>query len=398
MAEAADSKSTSSGRRQMSPEELQIIHSTLDWRPNVHRGVAEADAADEFRADVWDRSDNFQKPTPQNSKIPILRPGELSLMHCNLNGDLDFKDMWKDISGNVRNLPNVDPMKDLWAMMGNVYDHGNYCEFLLGMYEVENKPVLDFKRMSGDGFVMDGFFRNVKKSLMEANKELIIDVEEDDGDDVFEDYSDDESVDGKDSEDNAHLTSYGYLQLSYDENLVASWIEKIKTRHVEDKNHMMGLMAYNASHNENLEIIVRKGGRDLRDLTRLLLEESNSAALVRNTSALVAAVTSVDDCSGDGYDAAFIEAIFEAMHYWVPNNGRKNTQKASATFEITESRETVANLVQTIYNLKSFVKEDDITKKANLLKDEQKSNIVAYLKKQDSSAPVDFLLHVLNTE
>lgn len=382
----------------MSPEELQIIHSTLDWRPNVHRGVAEADAADEFRADVWDRSDNFQKPTPQNSKIPTLRPGELSLMHCNLNGDLDFKDMWKDISGNVRNLPNVDPMKDLWAMMGNVYDHGNYCEFLLGMYEVENKPVLDFKRMSGDGFVMDGFFRNVKKSLMEANKELIIDVEEDDGDDVFEDYSDDESVDGKDSEDNAHLTSYGYLQLSYDENLVASWIEKIKTRHVEDKNHMMGLMAYNASHNENLEIIVRKGGKDLRDLTRLLLEESNSAALVRNTSALVAAVTSVDDCRGDGYDAAFIEAIFEAMHYWVPNNGRKNTQKASATFEITESRETVANLVQTIYNLKSFVSEDDITKKANLLKDEQKSNIVAYLKKQDSSAPVDFLLHVLNTE
>jgi len=397
MAEAAENAKPASGRRQMSPEELQFIHSTLDWRPDVHRGVAEVDVADEFRADLFDRNANFSKSGPGTTKIPTLRPTELSLMHCNLNGDLDFKDIWKNVSGTVENLPNVDPMKDIWAMMGNVYDHGNYCEFLLGMYEVESKPVLDFKRMSGDGFVMDGFFRNVKKTLMEAHKDLVVDVEEDDGDDVFEDYSDDESADGKDSEENDHLTSYGYLQLSYDENLVPSWIEKIRTRHVEDKNHMMGLMAYNALHKENLEIIVRKGGKELRDLTMLLLEESNSAALVRNTSALVSAVTGVDECSGHGYDAAFVQAVFEAMHYWVPENGRKNQQKASSTFEITESRETVNNLVQALYNLKRFVSEDDITEKASLLQETQKSNIVAYLQKQSSSAPVDFLLHILST-
>ena len=52
-----------------------------------------------------------------------------------------MEDMWKDVSGTVKGLRDVDPMEDLWAMMGNVYDHGNYCEFLLGMYKVEEKPV-----------------------------------------------------------------------------------------------------------------------------------------------------------------------------------------------------------------------------------------------------------------
>lgn len=396
----ADSEPTRNGstRRQMSPEELEIIHSTLDWRPEVHRGAAAADSIEDFRGDIFNRDQEYQKSGPENNRIPTLRPSELSLMHCNLNDSMNMEDMWKDVSGTVKGLRDVDPMEDLWAMMGNVYDHGNYCEFLLGMYKVEEKPVLDFKRMSGDGFVMDTFYRNVIQELLKANSELIVDVEEDDGDDVFEDYSDDETEDdGRDSE-GADLTSYGYLQLSYDENLVTSWIEKIKTRHVEDKNHMMGLMAYNALHEENLEIIVRKGGKDLRDLTKLLFEESNSAALVRNTSALVKAVTSVDASKEHGYDEAFVESVFEAMHYWVPNNGRKNKQNASATFEITESRETVTNLVDTLFNLKNFVDSDAISAKAGKLKEDQKANIIDFLEKsQKKTDPAEYLLHILNT-
>lgn len=382
----------------MSQEELEIIHSTLDWRPEVHRGAAAADSVDDYRGDIFNRDQGFQKSGPENTRIPTLRPSELSLMHCHLNDSLNMEDMWKDVSGTVFSLPNIDPMEDMWAMMGNVYDHGNHCEFLLGMYKVEEKPVLDFKRMSGDGFVMDTFYRMVLRSLMETNSELIVDVEEDDGDDVFDDYSDDETEDdGRDSEGVVdHLTSYGYLQLSYDENLVSSWIEKIKTRHVEDKNHMMGLMAYNASHKENLEIIVRKGGKDLRDLTKLLFEESNSAALVRNTSALVAEVTSVDASKEHGYDEAFVESVFEAMHYWVPNNGRKNKQNASATFEITESRETVENLVKTLFNLKNFVADDAIIDKADKLKEDQKKHIIDFLELQKKTDPVEYLLHILN--
>lgn len=396
MADSEPTRNADSTRRAMSAEELEIVYSTLDWRPDAHRGLEEEDAIDTFRDDLFNRADEFQKSGPQNSGIPTLRPSELSLMHCNLNDSMNMEDMWKDVSGTVKGLKDIDPMEDMWALMGNVYDHGNYCEFLLGMYQVEQKPVLDFKRMSGDGFVMDTFYRKVIQELVKTNQQLIVDVEEDDGDDVFEDYSDDETEDdGRDSE-GADLTSYGYLQLSYDENLVTSWIEKIKTRHVEDKNHMMGLMAYNALHEENLEIIVRKGGKDLRDLTKNQFEETRNAALVRNTSALVKAVTSVEASKEHGYDADFVESIFEAMHFWVPNNGRKDKQNASATFEITESRETVTNLVDTLFNLKNFVDSDAIKEKADKLKEDQKDNIIAFLNQpQKKTDAAEYLLDIL---
>jgi len=394
----AESEKSSSGRRVMSPEQLQIIHSTVYRKPDNHRGASVADPAVDFRSDLLDRDGAFSKDNSSDNSMPKIRANNLSLMHCNLNSKLNVQDMWNDVSKTVESLENVDPMKDIWAMMGNVYDHGNYCEFLLAMYQLENGgPVLDFKRMSGDGFVMDGFYRNVIASLQETNKELIVGVEETDGDEPFDDYSDDEdSEDGRDSEENTHLSNYGYLQLSYDPNLVPSWVEKIKTRHVEDKNHMMGLMAYNASNKQNLDIIVEKGGKNLRDLCMLQLEESNSAALVRNTSALVKAVTSVDACKNDGYDEDFVESIFVAMVYWVPNNGRRNQQTGSSSFDITESREAVDNLVAALYNLKRFVGEDAISAKAKAsLKPEQTATIIAYLKNQKTSDPVDFLLHIL---
>merc|ERR1719291_641510 len=135
-------------------------------------------------------------------------------------------------------------------------------------------------------------------------------------------------------------------------------------------------MAYNALHEENLEIIVRKGGKNLRDLTKLLFEASKE----------------------HGYDEAFVESVFEAMHYWVPNNGGKNKQNASATFEITESRETVTNLVDTLFNLKNFVDSDAISEKAAKLKEDQKANIIAFLEQpQKKTDPAEYLLHILNT-
>merc|ERR1719354_1511535 len=147
-------------------------------------------------------------------------------------------------------------------------------------------------------------------------------------------------------------------------------------------------MAYNALHEENLEIIVRKGGKNLRDLTKLLFEESNSAALVRNTSALVKAVTSVEASKEHGYDEAFVESVFEAMHYWVPNNGRKNKQNASATFEITESRETVTNLVDTLFNLKNFVDSDAISEKAAKLTEDQHHRFFRTAAKENGSCRI----------
>jgi len=373
----------------MNQRELQIIYETMDWRNReVHRGAAKGVV--NHRGNLYDREQAYEKPGVADSKIPQATQNELSLMWCKLNGD-NAEEIFQNVSNTVESLPNVDPTIDIWAIMGNVYDHGNHCEFLVGMYEVEKQPVLDFKRMSGDGFVMDGFYQKVKKTLRERK---IIDAEDDD-DDIFEvDYSDDLSDEDAKEEDN--LNSYGYLQLKYDENIVPSWIEKIKVRHVEDKNHMMGLMAYNASDETNLEIIVRKGGKNLKDLTVEMLVESNNAALVRNTTELLKKVTSHEKCKEHGYDDAFLEAIFEAMRWWVPNNGRKNKMKQSSSFEITESRETVNNLVQTIHNLKSIFSDEAISQKAGKLEDEQRQNIIAFLdSKKTKSEADDFLLHIL---
>jgi len=280
------SKTNQGATSQMSSEELEIIHSIPTLRPSELSLI----------------------PGPQNSRTPILRPSELSLMHCNLNDSMNIQDMWEEVSGTVKGLTDIDQMEDIWA------HDGNYCSFLLDLYQVQEKPILDFKRMAGDGFVMDTFFRKVTQELHKANPELIVDVESDDCDDVFEDFCDDEC----DSE-SFDLSSYGYLQLSYDENLVNSWIEKINARHIKDKNHMMGLLAYNEM----------KGGIDLRDrrgfrrALELLIEESNSAALVRNTSALVKAVKSILASKEHGYDDAFVESIFEAMHYWKNHDASK---------------------------------------------------------------------------
>jgi len=376
-----------SGKRLMNEEQLQMINETLGWRDNVHRGATKG--AVDNRGNFYHQKQAYQKSGIEDSKIPQARQKDLSLMWCKLNGE-NAEELFQNVSKTVESLPNVDPTIDIWAILGNVYDHGNHCEFLVGMYEVENQPVLDFKRMSGDGFVMDGFYQKVKKTLKDQK---IIDQVEDD-DDVFEDYSDGFSDEEKEEEED-NLSSYGYLQLAYDENIVNSWIEKIKVRHVEDQNHMMGLMAYNASDPANLNIIVSKGGQSLKDLTINLLEQSNNAALVRNTTELAKKVTGHESFKEHGYDEAFLKAIFDAMQHWVPNNGRKN-EKQTTSFEITESRETINNLVQTIYNLKSIFSDETVAETASCMEVDQRKNVITFLEnKKEKSQAVDFLLHIL---
>lgn len=381
MAEQSGQDASRSGRRQMNAEQMLIIHSNRDedtWRSA--QGVSDRSVG--LESDSLDRNPNqFQKPSSTPNKVPTLGKAEQSLMSCNVSDTMDRNQAFDNLVKVVQELPNVDPMVDLYALMGNVYEHGNYCEFLVGMYEVEKKPVFDFRRMSGDGFVMDLFFRNVKRELGKIQG-LIVDAQESDGE-VFEDYSDDEMEDdGKDSESQEHLSSHGYLQLSYDPNLVSSWISKIKTRHVEDKNHMMGLMAHNATFPENRKIIVEKGGKELIEQCQEQLHQSNNAAFVRNTSALVKEITKVMD-----FDEKILEAIFDGMSWWVPGNDRP--KNAHAHYEITESRETIDNLVAALFNLKQreLFSEEIIVKQAAAHLGKKETGLVsAYLKKHPSEA------------
>lgn len=164
MAEQSGQDASRSGRRQMNAEQMLIIHSNRDEDTfRSTQGISDRSVA--LQSDLFDINPNqFQKPsaTPPN-KIPTLGKAEQSLMSCNVSDTMDRNQAFDNLVKVVQELPNVDPMVDLYALMGNVYEHGNYCEFLVGMYEVEKKPVFDFRRMSGDGFVMDLFFSEREK-------------------------------------------------------------------------------------------------------------------------------------------------------------------------------------------------------------------------------------------
>lgn len=334
-------------RQKLNDYQNQLVQETKSQINTAHRGVSRAAILQYNNDDDYNTGFTYGKSSAKDTTSRSLPKNEVSVMHLNLT---ESGDMWSDVWGVIKDLDNIDPIvnEDLKRLIGNCYRAGSYCEFLVGLYKVQEKEgsVLDFRRLCGDGFVMDSFYRQVREKLHDKN--LLTDewdMEEEDNDDVFDCYSDSEDDVG--TEEDKYLDPNGFLQLSFDENLVTMWIDKIKTRHIEDKNHMMGLMAHNSLHDGNLKIIVNKGGDALVELCKNILEsENNSAAvpLVRNTSALVKQLASHTDM----WNADCVEAMLEAMNFWVPNNGRKEEAKTGA-FEVTESRETVKNLVETLF-------------------------------------------------
>jgi len=368
-------------RQQLSPEEQRVFDEFNRYEEDVHRGVPAVDTADMFQPDMQRKT--FQKSAPSDGPrvvkaCPQRKQEDVGLMNLELQVNQSAEATWEQVVNMFTRLQNCDPMVETYSMMGNYYVRGTFCEFLVGMFQVDgSKKVLDFKRMSGSGFVLDSFFRTSKEGL-QADGLINKEDEDDDGDAVWDDgvYSDGSDDEGMDT--------YGFLQFSYDPSLVTSWIEKIKVRHVEDKNHIMGLLAYNANNDKNLEIIVREGGTNLRDMCLLQFEESNSAALVRNTAALVAKVTTVPEAKNHGYDADFVTTVMYTIVDWCPKphvrklNGRSN-------FEISESRETVMFLLEFLENVKEWVGEDVILEKASALKPEDRAMINNFLQKRADS-------------
>lgn len=237
----------------------------------------------------------------------------------------------------IEPLPQMDPMFDPQRRraIGNYFFHGNHCEFLMALYKTEKQePLLDFRRMSGDGFVMDAFFREVKNLLMKH--ELTVSPTEDDDEEeesqTFDDYSEDETEVA--SEDIGELLKNGgFLQLQYDMLVVNNWLDKIGKGHIQDKNYLMGLLAHNSKHETNRKIIISQGGADLLSCLKTQLKETDSAAMIRNAALLTKEVLPEMDFQED-----LVKSMWFAMGRWVPGNPHKQT------LEVTESREAVAYL------------------------------------------------------
>jgi len=397
-------------RKKLNDDNLRLVRlkrEAIDWRGNVVRGAAPRGdiitrgsgvKSDAVYGNPFKNLDSYAKDaTHSEAKLPEATEKDLGLM--NLCSKIKDPKMFFDkVSEAIASLPNCDVTILDWNLFGNKYNQGRYVEYLVAFYGVGKETKIDLKRMSGDGFAMAGFFTEVKNQLKKSN--LIITTEEDSVEFAYSDDDDDDS--GDDS------LSDGYLQLAYDPNIVLAWIEKIQNRHLEDQLHMMGLMAYNASNEQNLDIIVNKGGKKLKALFINKYENSNVAALVRFTSELAKHVTGHRDCENHGYDKEFLVATFDAMKYWCPGKAsslsEKNRQQ-STKFEVTESRETVMNLVQTIYNLGETMKiypeetiksvAKDRLMKRKYKKASPKDDIVKFLETQKPSKPIDYFLHIL---
>jgi len=407
MAESAKvRKESAKVRKKLDQDDLKLVHLKRDiahWRGNVFRGakIHESVNPEEYYGNAYDGDKGAYGKDANRSeqKLPEATQKDLGLMNLCSKLD-DSKEFFERVVASISSLKNLDMTVRDWNVFGNKFLQGRYVEYLISFYAVGEETKIDLKRMSGHGFAMAAFFSEVKNQL--KNEDLIIAVEEESVDFAYDEDSDDDSGDENDD------LGAGYLQLKYDPSIVRAWIAKIQNRHVEDQLHMLGLMAYNASNKQNLDIIVNKGGQKLKALLINKFENSNVAALVRFTSELAKHVTGHPDCVNHGYDEEFLVAALDTVKFWVPRAAgssfpEKNRQP-STKFEVTESRETVMNLIQVIYNLGETMKiypMKTIVEKAKARLEKKKYNrspkddILKFLNAQADTTPISYFRHIL---
>lgn len=342
----------------MTPEQLAWM-SQNNQGPVNERGVQSTHAS-------TDQSDlgrgNSSKPRGSGD-LPFIRPEETSLMHCVVGDVSAAKQVWEEACRIlVQDLNNVDPMiLPQSKAIGNYYQHGSFCEFLMALYQSpDNQHVLDFKRMSGDGFVMDAFFRKMKEPLdatghtLNPGSEIDGETDDDDDMDMFDDYSSDEDEDETDFEEDL-LKPGGYLKMSADKNLVIHWMHQVQNRHIEDQNHIMGLMAHNSKQKENKGIMLEHLAAMLEMITKKLLDNSSgtgNAALVRNASVLLynllLGVTELPAPQKND----LCKAIFQAIQTWCPEEQLDDGKESPHLKPVSQSRETVKYLSMVVASLR----------------------------------------------
>lgn len=284
------------------------------------------------------------------SSIPSMRPEERSIMSIQVKNN---SELWAALTETLNKMDNTDVQfqEGQKRVLGNHYQYGKNCHFLCALFQLEskendNEQVLDFRRLAGNGFTMDNFYQNVrsecsKKGLMDANE-----MESDDDEDGFE-FSDEESTDNQNL---FFLTPNAYLQLSFDPEVVTSWVKKISPEansFIEETDHVLGLMAYNVENEENLKIIAETGGHELIEALKHKLQSKKDAftdaAIVRNSSVIVRifANNNLLDVS----DTKLIESIVWAMKDWSPES------RKGKWMSLNVSKETVSSLADALWCL-----------------------------------------------
>eukprot|EP00494_Astrolonche_serrata_P034575 UN34844 len=266
--------------------------------------------------------------------VPLAEESDLSLMRVQLKDlEISAQDLWKKCTGLIESMQSVDPMFDdpNKKAYGITYNNSNFAEYLMGLYQVPSKKyVLSFRRMSGDGFSMNDFYQNMNNKLAEAKMSEPEFEDESDFDDLFDDDEDDSSG-------SFDLIKPGcYLTLKLDKELVVSWVEDFEKKSLEDQQHIMGVMAYNAEQETNRNIMIEMAEKQIKVAIIFVLEGDN-AALVRYASKLLRILATNNKCR----DSELAKLCLKTINRFVPG-----PVKSHKHFHVKHSRGTIRELVE----------------------------------------------------
>lgn len=272
-------------------------------------------------------------------EFDVMRKEELSLNF--LTSASPPVDLWNACLKYFEEAENLDPEINETAKLayGHFYDAPRECKFMAGVYKMQESDassVVDFKRLSGDAFLMQDFFKMIGPELA---REGVVDLEDDEEEDSSSFEFSDEDMDGFDFMD-PHKS---YLEFQYDDGLLSMWVERFEQSTMEDKDYVMNMMSFNAEHEGNRAYMIEKVGDALVKLIKVQLMESkewNTAPITRNTCMLLKNLYPSDI----EIDDDMIKAIFNTMKLWCPSG---NTS-GKAIGEVRESRQSMILLSEVL--------------------------------------------------
>lgn len=274
---------------------------------------------------------------------------------------------------------NVDPEanEEAKVVSGNFYKNTQDCSFLASVAslasgeEEENRSVVDVRRIQGDAFALNDFFKVLRKHLIEAD---LVEPEDelmgDDDDDMMEDYSDlfmseDEGEDDfgdKLNNDLALPTSLDpfnhMMDFSYDPDMLYMMIEDFKDTHQEEKQYYMSMLSHNAQLETNRQLILQEERhsqvKELIEHQLGLARDRSSASLTRNTCVFLKNLA----CDLK-IDEAIVKAALEAMGEWCPGSRTQNVseeEEDSVIGELSGSRQSMIEICQFFQQVLKFGK------------------------------------------
>lgn len=310
--------------------------------------------------------------------------------------------LWTHLKQFFEDTPHVDPEvnEEARVVFGNFYQTPQKCSFLASVAQTKdsNESVLDVRRLEGDAFLLNDFFKILQKHLVDLD---LVTAKDEDDDDIFGDEDDDDDYedlfmsDGEEDGFGLELPDLDphqtMMEFEYDPDMLYSMITDFKDTHMEEKNYFMSMLSHNAMRPENRNLMLdEKMHGQIKELIETQLKEKkdySNASLTRNTCLLLKNLA----CEME-VDNETVKAATEAMGEWCPgkNAGRvrdklpfiKNDERFFNIGELQGSRQSMIEISEFFSHLiehKQFSELDLLTIMRDTLNSEQIKRIGGFI-------------------